>query len=135
MMLIKGRAMSKIAALLSDEEIAENATDRLAKLKIDDLTWELVRKEDDMDRILPVMAWPAGNSAQGGGVSVGIATRTDYPKAEALEERGAADEDADFYAQSVAHGATAIIVEVPEEYRGQVRAALEQAGATRISWE
>lgn len=127
--------MSKIAALLPDDEIAENATDRLAKLNIDDLTWELVREEDDMERILPVMAWPAGNSAQGGGVPVGIVTQTDYPKEEALEDRGANDDGADFYAQSVAHGATAIIVDAPDEYREQVRTTLQNAGATRISWE
>ena len=127
--------MSKITALLPDEEIAENATDRLAKLNIDDLTWELVRDEDDTERILPVMAWPAGNSAQGGGVPVGIVTRTDYPEDAALEDRGADDDSADFYAQSVAHGATAIIVDAPEQYRDQVRTTLENAGATRISWE
>jgi len=127
--------MSKIAALLPDEEIAENATDRLAKLNIDDLTWELVRDEDNRERILPVMAWPAGNSAQGGGVPVGIVTRADYPEEKALEDRGAYHDDADFYAQSVAHGATAIIVDAPDEYREQVRTALQNAGATRISQE
>ena len=127
--------MSKISALLSDEEIAENATDRLAKLTIEGLTWELVRDEDDMERILPVMAWPAGNSAQGGGVPVGIVTRTDYPENEVLENQGADDDGADFYAQSVAHGATAIIVDAPDEYREQVRTTLQNAGATRISWE
>lgn len=127
--------MSKIAALLSDDEIAENATDSLAKLNIDDLTWELVRDEDDMERTLPAMAWPAGNTAQGGGGPIGIVTRTDYPEEQALEDRGVDDDDADFYAQSVAHGATAIIVDTPDEYRDQVRNTLEHAGATRISWE
>jgi hypothetical protein len=52
-----------------------------------------------------------------------------------LEERGADDDVADFFAQSVAHGATAIVVDTPYEYRDQVQRALTNAGATRIAWE
>jgi len=129
--------MSKLAALLSNDEVAENATDQLAKLRIEDLTWELLREEDEMERILPAMVWPTGNTAQGAGVGgpLGAAVQTTYPGDNALEDRGADDNVADFYAQSIAHGATAIVVDTPDSHRDQVHRILEAAGATRITWE
>lgn len=130
--------MSKIAALLANDEIAETVTDSLARMRHEDITWELFQEEDEMERILPAFVWPAGTTAQtGGGVGapLGAAIETRYPESQALEERGTDDAVADFYAQSIAHGATAIVVETPYEYREQVRSALADAGATRIAWE
>lgn len=129
--------MSKLAALLPNDEVAESVTDHLAQLRIDDLTWELLREEDEMERILPAFVWPAGNTTQGGGVAapVGAVVQTNYPENKALEGEGTDGDVADFYAQSIAHGATAIIVDTPYEYREQVRSTLASAGATQISWE
>ena len=129
--------MSKIAALLADDEATEVVIDHLAKLQIEDLTWDLLNESDNLVRVLPAVAWPAGSTGQVAttGVPVGLVTRTDYPEENALEDEGADSDTADFYAQSIAHGATAIIVEVPHEHREQVARTLQHAGATRISWE
>lgn len=130
--------MSKIAALLANDEIAETVTDSLARMRNEDITWELFQEEDEMERLLPAFGWPGGTTGQTGGtvgVPLGVAVETSYPENQALEDRGADDDVADFYAQSIAHGATAIVVETPHEYREQVRSALADAGATRIAWE
>lgn len=129
--------MSKIAAILPTDEVTEDAVDRLAKMKIDDLSWELVSEEDDAERILPAFVWPAGTTGQSGGIGapVGVAMRTNYPEDEAIKDEGADGDVADYYAQSIAHGATAIIVDAPHEYRDQVHRTLASAGATNISWE
>jgi len=60
--------MSKIAAILPNEEVAEAATDHLAQLQIDDLTWELLQEGDATQRVLPAFVWPAGSTGTGGGV-------------------------------------------------------------------
>ena len=130
--------MSRIAALLANDEIAENVTDSLARIRSEDITWELFQEQDDMARILPAFVWPAGTTGQpsgGVGVPLGAAVETRYPEDRALEDQGADDNVADFYAQSIAHGATAIVVEAPHDYREQVHSALADAGATRIAWE
>lgn len=130
--------MSKIAALLANDEIAETVTDSLARMRNEDITWELFQEDDEMERLLPAFVWPGGTTAQtggGAGAPLGVAVETRYPENQALEDRGADDDVADFYAQSIAHGATAIVVETPHEYREQVRSALADAGATRIAWE
>lgn len=130
--------MSRIAALLANDEIAEQATDRLARMRNEDITWELFQEQDQMERIVPALVWPAGTTAQAGGgtgAPIGVAIETRYPEDRALADEGADGDVADFYAQSIAHGATAIVVETPHEYREQVRSALADAGATRIAWE
>lgn len=130
--------MSRVAALLANDEIAENATDRLARMRNEEITWELFQENDDMERIIPAFVWPAGTGGQTGsstGVPLGVAVETRYPEDQALEDRGADDDVADLYAQSIAHGASAIVVETPDAYREQVRSALADAGATRIAWE
>lgn len=129
--------MSRVAALLASDEVAENVTDRLARMRNEDITWELFQENDEMERILPAFVWTAGTTAQTGaaGAPLGVAIETRYPEDQALEDRGADDDVADFYAQSIAHGATAIVVETPHDYREQVHSALADAGATRIAWE
>lgn len=129
--------MSKIAAILPNEEVAEQVTDRLAQLNIDDLSWELLQEGDDTERILPAFVWPAGTTGQAGGVGapLGLAARTNYPEDNILEDEGADDEVAEYYAQSIAHGATAIVVDAPHNQRDRIRSTLESAGATNISWE
>ncbi len=129
--------MSKIAALLADDVAVEAATDHLAKLKIDDLTWDLLSENDGLDRVIPAIAWPAGATGTTGttGAPVGLVAQGKLPESEALRDEGADGDTADFFAQSIAHGATAIIVDVPHEYRDQVASTLQHAGATRISWE
>lgn len=129
--------MTKIAAILPTDEVTEGTVDRLAKLKIDNLSWELLNEEDDAERILPAFGWPAGTTGQSGGVGapVGLVTRTDYPEDKVLEEEGASGDVADYYAQTIAHGATAIVVDTPHEHRDRVQRTLESAGATNISWE
>ncbi len=129
--------MSKIAALLADDEVTEAVTDHLAKLKIEDLTWDLLSEGDDVARIMPAVAWLAGTTGQAttAGIPAGVVTHTNYPEENILEDDGVDGVAADFYAQGIAHGATAIIVEVAHEYREQVARALQHAGATRISWE
>lgn len=130
--------MSRVAALLANDEITESVTDRLARMRNEEITWELFQENDDMERIIPAFVWPAGAAAPGGGSTgapLGVAVETRYPEDQVLEERGADDDVAELYAQSIAHGATAIVVETPDDYREQVRSALADAGATRIAWE
>ncbi|MBX3011454.1 MAG: hypothetical protein KF832_08090 [Caldilineaceae bacterium] len=129
--------MSKVAAILENDEVTETATDHLAKLRVDDLTWELLSEEGEVERILPAFVWPSGNTAQVSGVAapLGAVVQADYPEEETLENKGADGSVADYYALSIARGATVIIVDAPHDYREQVRSTLADAGATRITWE
>ena len=127
--------MAKVMAILPDESVAETVTDQLSSFDRDKVDWRLVRSEDNDDRIIPALGWPlggGGNSTATGG-PVGVPIQTDYPDDEAMSDRGADGEDADYYGQSVAHGGIAIVVETSDEYVGQVRRILDQAGAQQVT--
>lgn len=127
--------MAKVMAVLPDESVAEVVTDQLSSFDRDKVDWRLVRSEDNDDRIIPALGWPlgsSGNSTSTGG-PVGVPIQTDYPDDEAMSDRGADGEDAEFYGQSVAHGGIAIVVETSDDYVGQVRRILEQAGAQQVT--
>jgi len=126
--------MAKITAIVPDEEAAEVITDRLAMFRSDDLDWRLVNREEDTERIFPAVAWPldSGSRTAGGG-PLGVPVRTNYPEEEVIEDRGVDDDDAEFYGQRVADGATAIIIETPSEHTDAIRRILEEAGAQQIT--
>ena len=127
--------MAKVMAVLPDESVAETVTEQLSSFDRDKVDWRLVRSEDNDDRIIPALGWPlggGGNSTATGG-PVGVPIQTDYPDDEAMSDRGADGEDADYYGQSVAHGGIAIVVETSDEYVGQVRRILDQAGAQQVT--
>lgn len=130
--------MTKIAAVLPNDEVAEAVTDRLAHLQIEDLTWELIQEKDDIERLFPAFIWPAGATGQGGsavGAPLGLVAHTKYPEDRALKDEGADDDVADYYAQNLTHGAKIIVVDALRKDRDQVHHALENAGATDISWD
>lgn len=126
--------MAKITAILPDEQAAEKITSRLATFRSDDLDWRLVNRETDTDRIFPAIAWPlGGGSRTAGGGPIGVPVRTDYPEEEVVEDRGVDDDEAEFYGQSIASGATAIIVDAPSEHADAIRQILEEANAQQVT--
>jgi len=128
--------MTKVMAVLPDESVAEIVTDQLSSFDRDKVDWRLIRPGDNDDRIIPAIGWPlgggAGSSTATGGL-VGMPIQTDYPDDEAMRDRGADGEDAEFYGRSVAHGGIAIVVETSDDYVGQVRRILDQAGAQQVT--
>jgi hypothetical protein len=130
----KEKPMDKIAAIFDSEADADQAIDRLAELDLDDLDWRIIRPGADHDRLLP--GWFGGDSsATGAGAArpIGAPIVADMPEDEALERRGISDEESEFYAQSVANGATLIVLETPDNHVDRVRRILNNAGATRLS--
>jgi len=131
-------AMTKIMAILPDEEVAETVTDELSKLNIDDLDWRLIHPGEDDERIFPVLGGPLGGVGTGsagtaGSGLIGAAIRTDYPEDEDMRDNGASDDDAEFYGKSVEHGGIAIVVDTPSQYVDQVRGVLEKADAEQVT--
>jgi len=127
--------MAKVMAVLPDESVAETVTDQLSSFDRDKVDWRLVRSEDNDDRIIPALGWPlgSGGSSTAAGGPVGVPIQTDYPDDEAMSDRGADGDDAEYYGQSVAHGGIAIVVETSDDYVGQVRRILDQAGAQQVT--
>jgi len=127
--------MAKVMAILPDEEVAETVTSQLSDLNIDDLDWRLIHPGDDDDRLFPVFGWPlgSGDARTAGGGPVGAAVVEDYPEDRELEDRGASDNDAEFYGQSVQHGGIAIVVDTPSKYVNEVRNVLEKADAEQVT--
>lgn len=128
--------MTKVMAVLPDESVAETVTDQLSSFDRDKVDRRLVRASDNDDRIIPAIGWPLGSGAGGAtatGGPIGLPIQTDYPDDEAMSDRGADGEDAEFYGQSIAHGGIAIVVETSDDYVGQVRRILDQAGAQQVT--
>jgi hypothetical protein len=129
--------MSTITAILPDQEIAEQVTERLTRLQHDSLDWRLVEPGDDEERILPAIGWPLGGSthaAPGHGLAA-IPVKYDYPEEEALNDRGVPRAEAESYSRSVERGGIAIIIETPAEYEDEVRRILEEANAQQVAAE
>jgi hypothetical protein len=132
----KENIMSKITAILPDQETAEHVTDRLTALRRDDLDWRLVEPQDDHERILPAIGWPLGDSASTAGRGVGaVPVQYDYPEDEALKDRGVDRDEAESYSVSVERGGIAIIIEARSEFEDEVRRILEEADAQQIDVE
>jgi hypothetical protein len=128
--------MANVAAILSGAEAADRAIQQLADLQIEGLDWRVYRPEVDHERLMP--GWPAGGTtaaSSGTAQPVGVAIVTDMPEDDFLEDKGIPEDEADFYAQSLAHGATVIVVETPSAHTDTVRQLLQAAGATRVSSE
>jgi hypothetical protein len=128
--------MTKVAAILSGTETADRVIQQLADLQIEGLDWRVYRPEVDHERLMP--GWPGGSTpaaSAGAAQPIGVAIVTDMPEDELLEEKGIAEDEADFYSQSLAHGATVIIVETPSAQVSTIRQLLQAAGATRVSAE
>lgn len=128
--------MSKITAILPDEETAEFVTDQLAVLRLDDLDWRLVEPEDDHERILPAAAWPFGDASRtASGAPAAVPLQYDYPEDDALRDRGVDREEAESYSRSVERGGTAIIIDTPSAYVDQIRRILDEANAQQVDVE
>jgi len=129
--------MAKVMAILPDEEVAEKVTSQLSDLNIDDLDWRLIHPGEDDERLFPVLGWPlgagSGGSAAGTGGAIGAAVVTDYPEGEDMRTKGASEDDAEFYGQSVKHGGIAIVVDTPSKYVDSVRSVLEKADAEQVT--
>jgi len=127
--------MTKVMAILPDEEVAETVTSNLSELNIDDLDWRLIHPGDDDERLFPVLGWPLGSGGAGSvsGGPIGAAVVEDYPEDEELHDKGASESEADFYGQSVKHGGIAIVVETPNKYVDSVRKVLEKADAQQVT--
>jgi len=129
--------MAKVMAILSDEEVAEQVTSQLSELNIDGLDWRLIEPGDDDERLFPALGWPlgagTGGASAGGAGVVGVPILTDYPEDEDMRDKGASDDDAEFYGQSVKHGGIAIVVETPSEHVNHIRSVLEKADAQQVT--
>ncbi|MFN8490738.1 MAG: hypothetical protein U0350_24315 [Caldilineaceae bacterium] len=127
--------MTKVMAILPDEEVAEKVTSQLSDLNIDDLDWRIIHPGDDDERLFPVFGWPlgAGDARTAGGGPLGAAVETGYSEERAMEDHGVDNSDADFYGRSVEHGGIAIVVETPSEHVNAVRNVLEKADAEQVT--
>jgi len=127
--------MTHIAAILRGAESAERAIQELADLNIDGLDWRVLRPEVDHERLMP--GWPAGGAVTGSGTAqpIGAPIIADLPEDDVLEDEGIPDDEADYYAQSLAHGATVLVIDTSEEHVNTVRRILEKVDASRISVE
>jgi hypothetical protein len=128
--------MTTIRAILSETNSADKAVKKLSELKIEDLEWRIFQPQDEHDRLVPLA--PAGTyPAVGGSAStpVGVPVVADLPEDEVLEEAGVPDEEADYYAESLAHGATVIVIDSPAKHKATVQKVLEASGASRITAE
>jgi hypothetical protein len=128
--------MANIAAILSGAETADRVIQQLAELNLDELDWRVFRPEVDHERLMP--GWPAAGAGATGsatGQPMGAAIVADLPEETVLSDKGIPDDEADYYSQSLAHGATVLVVETAAEHLATVRRLLEEAGATRISTE
>lgn len=125
--------MTHIATILSGAETAERAIQQLADLKIEGLDWRVLRPEVDHERLMP--GWPAGGSVAGTGTGqpVGAPIVADLPEENVIEDEGIPDDEAEYYAQSLDHGATVVVIDSPAEHVDLVRRVLENVGASRIS--
>jgi hypothetical protein len=126
--------MSKLTGILPDEIAAEKVVKQLSSLNIDRLDWTLQTPDQDTDRIIPAVAWPAGGVS--GGVSatpLGLPIVADYPEDEVLADRGMEREDAEVVGRAVEHGGTLIIINVSDDYDDEIRAILESADASMIT--
>jgi hypothetical protein len=126
-------SVTRIATILSGAETAERAIQQLADLNIDGLDWRVLRPEIDHERLMP--GWPAGGSvaSTGTGQPVGAPIVADLPEENVLEDEGIPDDEAEYYAQSLDHGATVLVIDSPAEQVNRVRQILEDVGASRIS--
>jgi len=87
--------MTKVMAILPDEEVAEQVTSQLSALNINDLDWRLIEPGDDDERLFPALGWPLGSgsggaSATGSGL-IGVPVITDYPEDEDMRDKGASE--------------------------------------------
>jgi len=126
--------MTVIAAIINSETSEDKVISRLDQLAIEGLDWRVYRAEEDTERIMPAVRLNEGGTgatSQGVGLPLQMDVREDL----VLEDLGIPQEEADFYALSHARGATVIVVETPSDYASDVRLALEEAGATRLSAE
>lgn len=128
--------MATIRAILSETNSADKAVEKLSELKIDDLSWRIFQPQDDHERIIPAV--PTGAYPATGGSTmtpVAMPVITDLAEDNVLEDAGVPDEEANYYAESLAHGATVIVIDAPSEHEQTVRKVLEDAGASRITSE
>lgn len=126
--------MANIAAILSGAETADRVIQQLADLNIDGLDWRVFRPEVDHERLMP--GWPVsgvGASGSATGQPIGAPIVADLPEENVLEDKGIPDDEADYYAQSLARGATVLVIETPGDDAATIRQLLEEAGASRIS--
>jgi hypothetical protein len=127
--------MTVIAAILESETNEDQVVSRLDQLDIEGLDWRVYRPEEDTERIMPAVRMNEGGTTGAAGQGVGFPLRMDVREDLALEGMGVPQEEADFYSVSHARGATVIVVETPSDYASDVRLALQEAGATRLSAE
>ena len=128
--------MATLRAILSETNSADRVVEKLSELKIDDLSWRVFQPQDDYERIMPAI--PAGGYAATGGSTmtpVAMPVVADLPEDNILEDAGIPDEEADYYAESLAHGATIIVIDASSQYEQTVRKLLEDAGASHITSE
>lgn len=127
--------MTRVMAILPDEEVAEKVTSQLSDLNIDNLDWRIIHPGDDDERLFPVLGWPlgTGDARTAGGGPLGAALETGYSEEHAMEDHGVDESDADFYGRSVEHGGIAIVVEAPSEHVNEVRNVLEKADAQQVT--
>lgn len=123
--------MSKFIAMLPDEMVAEQVTKKLSQLQIENLDWNIV-DDENRERLLPGFAWPISGAGSGTGTPAAPVLVTDSSESTMLENDGVEEENAGYFGRAVEHGGTAIVIDVPNNRDEEVRAALQEANASRI---
>lgn len=126
--------MTTIRAIINETDSADRTVEQLSALNIADLEWEIFQPQVDHERIVPGV--PAGTYLATGGTIMtpaAVPIVADLPEENVLEDAGVSDEEAEYYAESMEHGATVIVIDVPSVHADRVRQVLKEAGASRIS--
>lgn len=122
--------MAQIVALLNEAN-ADEVTKALSKFDSNDVEWDLIRHDPDVDRILPAGV-PQGEMGPTGTGPVGI-YQNDAPAEMRVDDLGLDPEEEEFFAQSLDDGAMVLVINYSDEHEAQIESILAEADATRYA--
>ncbi|MHB0877728.1 MAG: hypothetical protein ACYC5O_16955 [Anaerolineae bacterium] len=129
--------MAKVVALFADDAATGQAVEKLSELKVDGLTWDLVRPGADEDRIMPggypgAVTGTTGSWGDGRGMAAPLPLQFHEDMGEYLHQRGIPRDEAAYFGRRMRHESTLLIAEVPASHRDEVAKLLEPLAPTRV---
>ncbi len=106
--------MSRIVALLANDETANTVIEDLSELEDNDLDWKLVRPEADIERLIPAMPATAESDSL---TPIGYVTENEMPDSVRVQDFDLDRDEEEFFAQGLEHGGTVLVVDMPRRFR------------------
>lgn len=122
--------MAQIVTLLNEEN-ADEVTKALSNFDENDVEWDIIRHDPDVDRILPA-GIPQGEMGPTGTGPVGI-YQNDAPAEMRVDDLGLDPDEEEFFAQGLNNGAMVLVIDYSDEYEAQIESILAEANATRYA--